>query len=63
MGIVDKGLGEDGIDEICVHGVGGVDENNSAALVQFSPNGTEFGMAEVMVVGTVAGVEGYTVCF
>lgn len=33
MRIVDEGLGEDGVDDVCVYGVSGEDENKSAALV------------------------------
>lgn len=56
--VVEKGGGEDGIYGFGVGGGGGVDEDDGGAFFELGPEGEEVGVAEVVVVGSVAGEQG-----
>lgn len=56
VGIVDDGLGDLGIDECGVGGVGGMNEHDSFASVEGGPDAEEVGMPKVLVGLAVAGV-------
>ena len=61
VGVIEEGGDEDGIYGFGVGGGRGVDEDDGGAFFEFSPEGEEVGVAEVVVVVSIAGEEGNAV--
>ncbi len=58
VGEIEEGGDEAGVYGFRVGGRGGMDEDDGRAFFQFGPEGEEVGVAEVVVVGSIAGEEG-----
>ena len=56
--VVEHRLGQGFVDQVRIDWVGGVDEDDGFAPAEFGPDGLEVWVAEVVVVGAVAGEEG-----